>query len=225
VPNFNLNLIIIAVFLCFVILLVVLIFLINFLARLKWEISYLKETLEPWGRNIEKQQKALETIGTTLQLIEARYIETKRLGDLYTSLMSELPSAMERYQKIMQKLRDETLVEIEQAKAAEDEELKRFKEKELASLEAKSQLMNDLPKLTSQLQDILKPINERLKLFAERGKYPTLPLLSFQARYGRTLLASMGERTPFSITEKTPSKLPDNDKPDQGKKEKEPDKK
>jgi hypothetical protein len=211
------------VFLCFVILLAVLIYLIYFLARLKWEISYLNETLEPWGNTIEKQQKALETMGSTLQLMEARYIETRRLGDLYNSLVNELPAAVDRYQKIMQKLEEETTVEIQQAKAAEDEELKRFKERELESIAAKSHLMNDLPKLVSQLHEILKPVNERLKLFSERGKYPTLPLLSYQARYGKTLLASMGEKIRGSVTEKALPQPPDNDKPDQHKKEKQAD--
>lgn len=218
--NFDPNAAIIAVLICFVILLAVLIYLLFFLKRVKWEMSYLNENVEPLGRTLEKQHKTLETMGGVLQIIEARYIETKRLGDLYKSLTSELPAAVDNYQKIIKRLKDETGVELEKAQAAKDEELKKFKEKELEGLEAKERLMSDLPGLFAQLHKLLSPINERLNLFSERGKYPTLALLSYEARYGKTLLASMGKH-PAPLYQNHSAEAPENGADEQpfGKKE------
>ena len=70
----------------------------------------------------------------------------------------------------------------------------------MESLAVRKKLIGELPGLISHLKEALNPVNDRLKLFSGKDKYPTGTILSYPARRARTFLAAIGEQ-PFSLNE------------------------
>ncbi|MGH1365542.1 MAG: hypothetical protein ACRBF0_18415 [Calditrichia bacterium] len=148
--------------------------------------------------NLESLSEAAITQQRNLSAMEKRIVEIEKAGDLYKSLFDEIPSAISKYREYMSRVRDKSLAELQRSASSMDDKLRTYKEKELESIETRERLMAELPQLMVRLHDILDPVNERLKLFSDRDKYPTGSLLSVSARRGKSLLAAIGEQSVFT---------------------------
>jgi|GEM_PF-3607485 len=164
-----------------------------------------QETMQALSESASVQQSNLEALSETaitqqrnLAAMEKRIVEIEKAGDLYKSLFDEIPGAIEKYRQYMLRVRDESLNELEQSTLSMDEKLRSYKEQELENIESRERLMAELPELMVRLHEILDPVNERLKLFSDRDKYPTASFLSVSARRGKALLAAIGEQSSFA---------------------------
>lgn len=172
----------------------IIVFLRFYINGLKRNIEVLQETAENHRNAFDKQKMKLDTIDKMLQTMETRYLEIKRIGEFHNRLINELPLTIEKYRKITQKLKEESKADFEKAQALLDEETKKFKKKEIESIEAKEKMIDELPELMLQFYKIMNLINERLKLFTEKGKYPTSNILSYEALQGKSVLAVIGRQ-------------------------------
>ncbi len=161
-------------------------------------IELLSETAATQQENMAALNSATERQQKNLTAMEKRIVETEKIGELYRSLYEEMPGAVEKYTKIMSRMRDDALKELDKAVALGDEGMQSFKEREVENIETQIGLISELPQLMSNLHEALEPLNERLKLFSERGKYPTGSVLPYPARRAKSLLAAIGDQATLS---------------------------
>jgi hypothetical protein len=127
-------------------------------------------------RGLHKQigslNKTIEAQNKTLEVMEKRVSETERVGDIYKSLISELPDYIEKYKSIISVTRDEMIAELEKANQLKDEKLKSMTEIELKKLDIQEQIITELPKLRDELLKTQRAINQRfdtIRLFLVAG--------------------------------------------------------
>jgi chromosome segregation ATPase len=135
-----------------------------------------------------RQQKNIETM-------EKRIVEIEKVGNLYRSLLDELPGAVEKYKKMMTLRRKEAEAECEVADAQNDQELKAFIEKEMEGINVREKLIEELPDMILRFQEIMEPINARLKLFSDSDRYGSGSILSYSAKRAKAILASLGKQS------------------------------
>ena len=179
------------------------------IANLNGMISTHQQGLVSLNEMVQSHQESLENMLQTIELhqknlasMEKRIVEVEKVGDLFKSLFDEIPVAIEKYNRIMDKMYEEASDELEKARKNRDPELVLYQEKELESVEVRRKLISELPVLMNKLGEALSPVNERLKLFSGRDKYPTGSILSYPSRRAKTLLSAIGEQsTPRSVAE------------------------
>ncbi len=171
------------------------------IARLNDMIVTHQQGLSTLNEMVKTHQDSLQQIFATIDAhqkniaaMERRIVEVEKVGDLFKTLFDEIPVAIDKYNKIMDKIYEESLAELEKAQASQDLELIRYQQKELESIEVRKRLIGELPGMMSRLMEALGPVNERLKLFSGRDKYPTGSILSYPSRRAKSLLFAIGEQ-------------------------------
>jgi sugar-specific transcriptional regulator TrmB len=96
--------------------------------------------------------------------LDKRVIETERISELYTNLLSDLPNAIDRFNEINSKAKEKILSDLEKAAANKDEELKKLSQIQLDEIESKEGMINGLPKLVKKLIETLNAVDQRLIL-------------------------------------------------------------
>lgn len=162
------------------------------------------EMMEKQQSNLTQLAKTVERHQQSLAKIDNKVAEFEKAGDLFKSLFDELPGSIEKYNAVMEKIKESAETELKKAKSNKDDELIKYQQQELDSIAVRKKLMEELPGLVSQFKEALNPVNERLKLFAGKDKYPTGTILSYPARRARSFLASIGEQQLTFPAEETP---------------------
>jgi len=155
----------------------------------------LNEMVQAHQQSLENMLQTIELHQKNLSAMEKRIVEVEKVGDLFKNLFDEIPVAIDKYNKIMDKMHEESSSELEKARKNRDHELILYQEKELESVEVRRKLISELPVLMNKLGEALSPVNERLKLFSGRDKYPTGSILSYPARRAKALLTAIGEQS------------------------------
>ena len=135
-------------------------------------ITFLWFLIRGLQRQIGSLNKTIEAQNKTLEVMEKRVTETERVGDIYKSLISELPDYIEKYKSIISITRDEMIAELEKANQLKDEKLKSMTEIELKKLDIQEQIITELPKLRDELLKTQSAINQRfdtIRLFLIAG--------------------------------------------------------
>lgn len=109
-----------------------------------------------------KNQRIIQN--ETIRGLDKRVIETERISELYTNLLSDLPNAIDRFNEINSKAKEKIMSDLEKAAANKDEELKKLSQIQLEEIESKEGLINGLPKLVKKLIENLNAVDQRLIL-------------------------------------------------------------
>ena len=65
--------------------------------------------------------KTIETQNKTLEVMEKRISETEKVGDIYRNLLDKLPDDIDKYKTLLNKIKDETIADLESAVQEKDE--------------------------------------------------------------------------------------------------------
>lgn len=174
----------------------------NDLKKLSGLIESQQDNLNAISDTAKSQQQQLSSMIETatlqqknLEAMEKRIVEIEKVGNLYKSLLDELPGAVEKYKKMMSLRRKEAQAECEVADSQNDQELKRFIEKEIEGIDVREKLVEELPDMIIQFQEIMEPINARLRLFSDSDRYGSGSILSYSAKRAKAILASLGKQS------------------------------
>lgn len=113
---------------------------------------------------IEAQKVTLETQERTLGAMERRVLEAEKIGQLYKTLLDELPSDITKYREILRALKDELIQELEQASKAKDQKLKDLTKSKLAQIEIQEQVLEDLPRLRDDIFTNFKSLERKVSI-------------------------------------------------------------
>lgn len=64
----------------------------------------------------------------TIEVMERRNAETEKIGGLYKTLLSDLPTDLENYKKIVSTTKDSTILELQNKHAATEQQLKKVQD-------------------------------------------------------------------------------------------------
>jgi TolA-binding protein len=120
-------------------------FLFYVIRGLRREIASLKVTIS--------QQDA------TFKVMEKRVEETEKVGDIYRTLIDDLPEQVTKYKSFVTKMKDDVIQQYEQA---QDETVKESRKVELQRLELQEKMLSELPKLREELISTLQGIEQRV---------------------------------------------------------------
>ena len=104
----------------------------------------------------------------TIEAMEKRVSETEKIGDLYRKLLSNLPEDIDNYNKMIAKLKYETISELEAANQHKDSKLKELKEAELRALSVAEEAVGEIPALRDELVRTLRALQDRLEVVEDQ---------------------------------------------------------
>jgi len=128
---------------------IVIIFVFSIIRDLKREIQTLSNF-------IEIQSDALDVIGK-------RIAETEKSGNIYKSLIDELPVAVEKYNEVIRKTKETVTEELEKANQSKDEKLKLVAELRLKEIEVVQPVISQLSTLSEILQQTITEVRTQLR--------------------------------------------------------------
>ena len=135
---------------------------------------------------IKTLNKTIETQNKTLEVMEKRINETEKVGEIYQNLITNLPDAIDKYKKIIEKTMGETIKELEKANEEKNEILKKSKENELEELKTTKSILNEIPKLYKDMMKLKNEFDIRINSLPLGPKF--VPPMIFQRPVQTTLL-------------------------------------
>jgi hypothetical protein len=158
---------------------------------------------------IETQNDTFEVIGK--RITEKRFSEIEKVGNIYKSLIDELPVAIDQYSEIIRKTKENVIEELERANQSKDERLKRVAELRLKEIEVVQPIITQLSTLSENLHQTMNEVRAQLHSLENISHMaPTLDLGTMWSRlkaHERSGLASnlslILSGGPKSVTEPT----------------------
>jgi vacuolar-type H+-ATPase subunit I/STV1 len=134
-------------------------------------------------REIQNLNSAIEIQNETLIAVEKRIAENEKVGNIYKSLIDELPVAVGKYNEIIRKTKDTVLEELEKAKQSQDEKLKQVAELRLKEIEVVQPIITQLSSLSEKLQQTMNEVRSQLRSLENISHMaPTLDLGTMWSR-------------------------------------------
>jgi len=116
----------------------------------------LKREIQTLSNFIENQSDALDVIGK-------RIAESEKSGNIYKSLIDELPVAVEKYNEVIRKTKETVAEELEKANQSKDEKLKQVAELRLKEIEVVQPVISQLSTLSEILQQTMTEVRTQLR--------------------------------------------------------------
>ena len=113
---------------------------------------------------IDAQKVTLETQEKTLGAMEKRVVEAEKIGQLYKTLLNELPADIGKYKETLRALKDDLIAELEQASKAKDQKLKDLANSKLAQIELQEQVLEELPRLRDDIFSSFKSLELKVSV-------------------------------------------------------------
>ncbi|MCI0661174.1 MAG: hypothetical protein L0220_08895 [Acidobacteria bacterium] len=136
----------------------------------------LKRELQTLSNFIESQSDQLDVIGK-------RIAETEKAGNIYKSLIDELPEAVDKYNEVIRKTKETVTEELDKANQSKDEKLKLVAELRLKEIEVVQPVISQLSTLSEILQQTMTEVRTQLRSLENISHMaPTLDLGTMWSR-------------------------------------------
>jgi hypothetical protein len=134
-------------------------------------------------REIQTLNNAIESQNDALELIEKQIAENEKVGNIYKSLIDELPVAVEKYNDVIRKTKETVIEELEKANQSKDEKLKQVAELRLKEIEVVQPVISQLSTLSDILQQTMTEVRGQLRSLENISHMaPTLDLGTMWSR-------------------------------------------
>lgn len=114
-------------------------------------------------REIQNLNSTIETQSNTLEVMKSRIAENEKAGNIYQTLFTDLPDAVDKYNATIQKTKDSVIGELERANQTKDENLKQVAQLRLKEIEIVQPIVNELSTLNDDLHQIIVEIQSQLR--------------------------------------------------------------
>jgi len=146
--------------------------------------TFLFNVIRGLKREIQNLNYIIENQNNALGIMERkRLAETEKVGNIYKSLIDELPVAIEKYNEIIRKTKDSFIEELERANHSKDEKLKQVAELRLKEIEVVQPIINQLSTLSDKLHQTMNDVTVQLRSLENISHMaPTLDLGTMWSR-------------------------------------------
>lgn len=126
--------------------------------------TFLISVIRGLKREIQNLNYTIDNQNNALGIMERkRHAETEKVGNIYKSLIDELPVAIEKYNEIIRKTKDSFIEELERANQSKDEKLKQVAELRLKEIEVVQPIITQLSTLSDKLHQTMNDVTVQLR--------------------------------------------------------------
>ncbi|MBO0720332.1 MAG: hypothetical protein J2P41_05900 [Blastocatellia bacterium] len=114
-------------------------------------------------REIQNLNSTIEIQSDTLEMMKNRIAENEKAGNIYQTLFTDLPDAVDKYNATIQKTKDSVIGELDRANQTKDENLKQVAQLRLKEIDIVQPIVNELSTLNNDLHQVIVEIQSQLR--------------------------------------------------------------